>query len=387
MNSKKIWITAAYYASFIAMGVAMAALGPTLPGLAKNTGSTLGMIGILFTARSLGSLLVSGLSGRVYDRLPGHTVMSVMILIMAGLMALTPFVPVLWLLTLVLFISGAAQGLLNIGSNTLLVWLHGDSVGPFMNGLHLFFGLGTVIAPVVVAQFVDQSNGLKWIYLLLAAAVLPTAIVAFLPSPSPSAHPKYNPNEKSDVLLIVLISLVFCCYSGVSTGFSGWIYTYMLKLNLANAVDAAYLTSLFWIGLTAGRVVAIPLAIRFKPQPLLWVDFVGAFASLFFMLIWPGSRTALIITTAGLGFFLASIYPTTMSMAGQMMAISGRITGFFSIGSSAGMMAIPWIVGQLFETAGPQSLSIVLLLNLVIAFGVLIALALRTAPRPVPQKI
>lgn len=387
MNHRKVWTTAAYYASFIAMGVAMAALGPTLPGLAKNTQSTLGMIGILFTARSLGSLLVSGLSGRVYDRMPGHYVMGLMILIMAGLMALTPFVPILWILTLILFVSGAAQGLLNIGSNTLLVWLHGDSVGPFMNGLHLFFGLGTVIAPVVVAQFVAWPDGMNWIYLLLAAAVLPTAVVAFLPSPSRSTHPKYSIHEKIDVRLIILISLVFCCYSGVSTGFSGWIYTYMLKLNLANSVDAAYLTSLFWIGLTVGRLVAIPLAIKFKPQPLLWVDFVGAFASLFFMLIWPESHTAVIITTAGLGFFLASIYPTTMSMAGQMMAISGRITGFFSIGSSAGMMAIPWIVGQLFETAGPQSMTIVLLANLVIAFGVLIVLAMWTAPRTVSEKI
>ncbi|MEI2692737.1 MAG: hypothetical protein V9H69_24645 [Anaerolineae bacterium] len=69
--------TIAFYISFIALGLAFSSLGPTLPSLASNTGSTLGQISILFTVQALGLLLGNFLSGRRFDRsarlsLPGH---------------------------------------------------------------------------------------------------------------------------------------------------------------------------------------------------------------------------------------------------------------------------------------------------------------------------
>jgi fucose permease len=142
------------------------------------------------------------------------------------------------------------------------------------------------------------------------------------------------------------------------------------------------LNSLFWGGLTIGRLVAIPLAMRFKPQVLLRFDFLGTFMCLVGMLIWTGPLSFTFIITAGLGFFIASIYPTTMSLAGQLMTINSRITGLFSIGSSLGMMIIPWIVGQLFDASGPQSLIIILIANAILAFAVLAVLGLRTTTKP-----
>ena len=153
-------ITGAYYASFLAMGVSMASLGPTLPGLARNTAATLSAISVLFTARSLGSLLGSVAGGQAYDRIRGHLIMGLMIVLMAALTALTAAIPTLWVLVVVLFVTGAVQGMLNIGGNALLVWVHGNKVGPFMNGLHLCFGIGTFIAPIIVAQFVAAQSGM-----------------------------------------------------------------------------------------------------------------------------------------------------------------------------------------------------------------------------------
>ena len=138
--------------------------------------------------------------------------------------------------------------------------------------------------------------------------------------------------------LIILIALVFGCYSGASLAFGGWIFTYATEMKLANETNAAYLTSVFWGALTLGRLVAIPLSMRLKPQHILRADFAGALVSLLAMLLWPRSLAAVIVTSAGLGFALASIYPTTMAFSGQNMVLSGRITGLFSIGNSAGAM-------------------------------------------------
>ncbi|HET8707247.1 MAG TPA: MFS transporter, partial [Pseudomonadales bacterium] len=322
----------------------MASLGPTLPGLAANTRASISAISILFTARALGSLVGSVWGGRIYDRMNGNQVMAVMIAGIAIFSAMTPFIPILWLLTALLFFTGAVQGILNIGGNAMLVWLHGQDVGPFMNGLHFCFGVGTFITPVIIAQFIAREGGLVWIYLLLAVIILPTMVVGMLPSPASPMKVNQQTTEKTDPYLIILISLVFGCYSGASLAFGGWIFTYALKMNLTNATNAAYLTSVFWGALTLGRLAAIPIAVRFKPQAILFADFLGAMVSLLALQIWPQSLAAAIFTSAGLGFALASIYPTTMSYSGRLMTITGRVTGLFSIGNSAGSMIIPWVV-------------------------------------------
>ena len=141
-----------YYAAFIALGLFAASMGPTLPGLARHTGSRLSEISFLFSARSLGYLLGSLLSGRLYDRAPGHQVITGVLILMAVMMVLVPLIPLLWLLVAVLLVLGAAEGALDVGGNTLLVWLYRDKVVPFMNALHFFFGVGAFISPIVVAQ-------------------------------------------------------------------------------------------------------------------------------------------------------------------------------------------------------------------------------------------
>ena len=381
----KKFTTAAYYAAFLAMGVSMASLGPTLPGLAENTRATLGTISILFTARSVGGLLGSVIGGQVYDKFRGHLVMALVIVCMAGLTALTPVFPLLWVLTAVLFFTGAIQGMLNIGGNAMLVWIHGDRGGPWMNGLHLFFGIGTFITPIIVAQFVTRQGGLLWTYLLLAVIILPTLVVVFLPSPQPPHALDRRSGTRLDVRLIVLISLVFACYNGASLAYGGWVYTYAVEMKLADATAAAYLTSVFWGALTLGRLAAIPLALRFSPRAILRADYVGALLSLLVMLIFPRSLAAVVITSAGFGFALASIYPTTMSLSGQLMTLSGRVTGLFSIGQSLGAMLIPWLIGQFFETTGPQSMAAILLVDMALALVVLSVLGGRAAPQPAAQ--
>ena len=366
--------TASYYAAFLAMGISMSVVGPTLPGLAASTHATLSAIGLLFTVRSLGSLAASVVGGSIYDKVKGHGVMGLMIVLSAVFCALVPFVPSLWLLIGLMFLTGAAQGLMNIGGNTLIVWTHGKSVGPFMNGLHFCFGLGTFLTPILVAQFITRPGGLTTTYLLAAVLILPTALVALLPSPSQPAVTKTQNGGRIDIWLVVLISLVFGTYSGASTAFGGWITTYTLKMGLGDAALGSYLASVFWGAFTIARLVAIPLARRFTPAAILAADFAGALFSLVAMMIWPASLVAVIITSAGFGFALASIYPTTMSLASQLMPISGRITGLFSIGNSIGMMIIPWAIGLVFESA-PVNMAWVLAVDMVVALGVLVLLS------------
>ena len=177
--------TIGYYVAFVALGLVMASLGPTLTGLAEHTRTHLSEISVLFTARALGYLIGSFQGGRLYDRVPGQPVMAAGLLVMAATMALAPAISWLWLLGAVLLVLGAAEGTVDVGGNTLLVWVHGHQVGPFMNGLHFFFGLGAFLAPIIVAQAVLVSGDIAWAYWALALLVLPvSAWLLRLPSPA-----------------------------------------------------------------------------------------------------------------------------------------------------------------------------------------------------------
>src|SRR5690606_11359509 len=128
--------TAAYYASFIGLGLVLSVIGPTLPDLAENTSSQFGEVSLIFTFRALGTMLAAPLFGRVFDHRPGHPIIASVLIIMALLLALVPLTNVLWVLVIILFTLGVIETALDVGSNTLLVWVHGEKVGPYMNGLH-----------------------------------------------------------------------------------------------------------------------------------------------------------------------------------------------------------------------------------------------------------
>ncbi|HUS12672.1 MAG TPA: MFS transporter [Pyrinomonadaceae bacterium] len=166
-------LTVAYFAAFIALGLTVGSLGPTLPGLAEQTHVGLGAIGYLFTARSMGYVLGAVRGGRLFDRRVGNPVMAVMLFAMSIMMTLVPVVPKLWLMLIVMLILGAAEATLDVGANTLLPCVHGNRVAPYMNAMHSFFGVGALIAPIVVAQTALLSYSTTTSYFVIGAHYCP----------------------------------------------------------------------------------------------------------------------------------------------------------------------------------------------------------------------
>lgn len=390
--------TIGYFAVFAAVGLETASLGPTLPGLAAQTRTQLDAISFLFTAHALGYMFGSFLSGRLYDRVPGHPVMAAMLGLMAAMLALIPLIPALWLLTAAWLLLGVSGGALDVGGNTLLVWVHGRQVGPFMNALHFFFGAGSFLAPLIVARAISASGDITWAYWILAILVLPVTLwLLRLASPSSRLNtgsgysPQHQPAEQpkagrgahrsGEQRIVVLVALLLLLYVGAEASFGGWIYTYAVALDLSDAATAAYLTSAFWGALTLGRLLAIPLAARFRPHSILLADLAGCLISVGILLLWPGSTVATWLGSLGLGLAMASIFPTAIALAERQIPITGRVTGWFLVASSVGAMTLPWLIGQLFESAGPQITMVAIFLDLVAATFVLAALV-KAEPRP-----
>ncbi len=60
------------------------------------------------------------------------------------------------------------------------------------------------------------------------------------------------------------------------------------------------------------------------------------------------------------------------------MRITGRVTGTILVGGNTGAMVVPWLVGQLFVTQGPQALMSTLLFDVLLALALLGGIVLYT---------
>ncbi len=362
--------TIGYYAAFIVLGLVTAIVGPTLPGLAERTHSTLSQASVLFPANWVGYLAGVLFSGWVFDRFAGHRVLAFALLGMAGGLALLSGATWLGLAALAMALLGAVGAIVDVGANTLIVWVHGRAVGPFMNGLHFFFGVGAAAMPVLFSFVTQRSGSFALGFWVLALPALPAALWVLLQR-SP-AHPQAAQGGASAPLNLGLILLVAAClflYVGMEIGYGGWVFTYAQAKGQADPAAAALLTSAFWGALTAGRLLSVPLALRFSSRTLLLADFAVILLGVGTILLFTGSLTALWIGTLAVGLGMASVFPTTLSMAEQRMAITGRVTSLIFVGSSAGGMVLPWLMGQVIEPLGPDAVIVVILVDSLLALA------------------
>lgn len=361
-NESRYFITYAF--CFIFLGLGMASLGPLLPFLAENVGVSIAKISFLFTATNLGYLTGSAGGGRLYDRFKGHRLMIIALGVIMIMIFFIPLLPLFPLLLVGMFFFGLGQGTLDVGANVNLLWIFESRVGPFMNGLHFFFGVGAFLSPIIIHNVLKLADGaLTWPYWVLALFSFPGLIGLWLlksPQNPEKKDSKHSSRTAMDTRLVVLMMLLFFLYVGVESGFGGWIFTYAIEVGVASDAAASYMNSIFWGALTLGRLLSIPLAKKFVPSKLLTGNFVLAIVFLGLILLWPVNSLVVWISSAGLGLALSSVFPTLLALGESRMKITGSVTGIFFLGSSLGGTLLPMLLGQIFEYIGSYQIMITL---------------------------
>jgi FHS family Na+ dependent glucose MFS transporter 1 len=293
--------------------------------------------------------------------------MTGVLILLAIVTALVPVATSLSALLVIVLILGLAKGALDVGCNTLLLWVHNEKVGPFMNGLHACFGVGAAIAPLIVTAVLTTTKDIYWVYWSFAIAALPIAAFIWnLQSPLARITPEEHKATPLPIIPVTVMVLCFLFYVGVESGYGNWITTYALKRNLGTDVTARVLTSAFWGFFTAGRFLGVLISTRAKSMTILIMDFIGCFVSVGLILMFQDSATILWIGSILLGISLASIFPTFLSLAEERMHVTGAMTGWFLVGGGLGGMILPWLIGQAFVKVGPGAMVMIVLACLVL---------------------
>jgi fucose permease len=296
-----------------------------------------------------------------------------------------------------LVLVGLAGGALQIGANSAVARLFPVNRTLHMNLLHLFFGIGAISGPRLLAGILDA--GLPWsrAYWIAASVAGLAGVLALLRdlgcapeggtlqrrSPAVAGDGAGSPAPAGAVMsggssllhrerAIRHGVLFMALYVGAEVSLSVWGPAYMEEeLGLAKGVAAAGLSD-FWLAMTVGRFLCVPLARLVRGSVLLVGLATGGFLSITLF-----ARGAAGVATPALlvaGLFFSGIFPTMFALLGDRFPNSiPRITGLVMTAAAVGNLVIPWLVGLCASLLGQRAA----MLAVAALMGLVVVLALR----------
>jgi fucose permease len=285
------------------MGVGQSLFGPGFEPLAARFDIDLSAVSLIVSLHFLGAgvaILAAGLliSRFSYARvLAGSAGLFGAGALLVGLLGSWPLVLAAALL------MGVGFGVLNVTSNLVLLrHFHVRAAMP-LNLISALFGVGAVLGPLLLGALLPRV-GMPFL-ILGACALLAGTLNLRIPEPEPLTAAQGGRAPLGLANLLGFLTLFFIYVAAENSGAS-WEATHLAPH--FGVATAAYLTSLYWLALTAGRFLALPLSGRFKPRSLVLGASAAVMTGALLTFITPFAPVAYII----MGMALAPIFPTSL---------------------------------------------------------------------------
>ena len=342
--------TGLYFYFIFLLGISVGLFGPSLVGLARQTGVTLAEISVLALLLPMAFVI-----GVYICRYFIHSHSLKMLLVISTLLygVLFPIVGYsssFLLVCALFFIVVASEGVFEVASNVLLIRMYKNNPAPYLNAMHFCFGVGAIIAPVLVGLNIEYYDSLTLSFMFFGLLTIPALVALFFIPIKPAVDdaPIVKRTKNSRQLKIVLtIHLFFFLYVLIEAGYSIWIFPFLREEELLNASQAGLFTSAFWLSFTLFRLVGIFLTIYFHPiKVMIWHGVASVIAMLIMMvagneiwMLWVGN----IVMGAGLSIF----FPCMLSYCETGFKIPPKDFSHFFASTTVGAMAGSWFLGQL----------------------------------------
>ena len=169
-------------------------------------------------------------------------------------------------------------------------------------------------------------------------------------------------NKGFRVQILIMLFVFYFLYVGMEVTYGAFLMAFCVDYLQWDKTKGVLMTSVFWGSFAIGRGLAIPLAKCLNPPVMLIADLILCCLSLTGLLMGlESNETILWFCTAVLGLGLSSVFPTGITWAERYMHVTGKATAVFVVGSALGEMAMPALVGWLFEVKNPMWLVKILL--------------------------
>jgi MFS transporter, FHS family, glucose/mannose:H+ symporter len=258
------------------------------------------------------------------------------------------FAPI-WVLALFgAVIIGLGFGSMDLAFNTIFSTGFGHNSTAMTNVLNALFGVGAIVGPFLVSALPNDS---RTPFLIMAAATLGLVPLLLGLRANKLEQPKSQFVYSG---LFGLFVLLFFFYVGVEVSAAN-LEPRQLKEGLGLTEQAAaQWNALYWGGITASRILIVPIALRFKPATIVIGSATLAVIGLALTHFPSLAPYAYII--AGLGF--GPIFPTGFVWLTQAIPSSVAAASFVVAAANFGAVLIPPIASSL--ASDPNSIPIVI---------------------------
>ncbi|KAF5662854.1 tetracycline resistance [Fusarium circinatum] len=334
-----------YYAtnfSFLIMGMNDASPGALLPYIETYYGINYTTVSTLFLVPANEALQFLGLC-RLIAYIP---------------VALHPPFPAL---PCVMLFTGFGNGIQDSGYNAWIGNMH--RANELLGFLHGAYGLGGTIGPLIASAMVTEGrlNWFTFYYIMIGLAVVELVVgtAAFWGATGQVYRQRVRYDEAKDrattrmalkkpITWVVAVFLLGYVATEVSLG--GWIVTFMLRVRHAKPFLAGLTVTLFWLGLTLGRVVLGFVTERTGEKTAIMVYLVLSIGLELLYWLVP-NFVASVIFVMLLGFFLGPLFPAAMVAATKLLPADYHVSaiGFAAAVGGGGAAVGPFAVGAIAQ--------------------------------------
>lgn len=356
MNRKNILYALCVFACLILFALFSTSQGVLLTPLVEHYGLTESSQGIPNAALNIGctiALLTSlVVMGRIAKPKLLIMAMTATIILILPLCSKPGFILLVALYALV----GLAVGYIDtLGSSAIADLFHGKSASLMMGALHAVFGIAGIVSPLVMGSLLKGGLQWNWVYLIIAG--VGCALYAYV-LPVGRGWIREDAGVKSasirlsremlarffgnrDQLLLLAAVLVYCLYFG---GVTVWTDRFIDK-ELNNPALGATALSLFWLGVTASRLLT-PLL---KVTPLRYIQCAGLLGA---AVLLPGVLSGNAYVMAGAvvvsSLLAGAVIPMILHVSCERFSENTLLaTTTILLGVYAGQALGPMIIGQM----------------------------------------
>jgi fucose permease len=306
------------YLAFISLGLPDSLLGSAWPSIYPEFGVPVSYLGIIFMIISVCTVISSLESDRLTKALgTGRIVVISIVLTCAGLFG---FSFSRNMLTMCLFAIpyGLGAGSIDAALNNFVA-LHYKS--RHMSWLHCMWGLGASIGPYVMGSCIHRGSGWAAGYRTIGViqAALTILMIASLPLWKKAEGSKKETAGEAARKAIPIknilaipgareVMITFFCYCALEQTAGQWAASYLTITRGASAETAAFYASLFYIGITIGRMADGFLTFKLNDVTMVRMGQCILAAGIF-LLVLPLGQTSAAIGLIVIGLGCAPVYP------------------------------------------------------------------------------
>ena len=311
-------------------------------------------------------------------------------------------------------INQVPLGMFQAGANMFLLHLWGKQVTPFMQTLYFAYGIGAILAPIIVIPFLtvtDEDDAvhhshddvhLFWPYTMVAGATLVCAIAYFVTwrlYPTTDKHPSRVQQQQQDrtvtevtgiltekqketwKLVVVSLAVIMAhAYMGMEITMGSYLSPFAVKsrLHLSKATGA-HLVTLYWTAFTLFRIATV-----------MYIDYIGnelnilgsltiVLCSNAFLVPFGDSSVPMLWTGVALmGIGLSSMWACLFGFLEERFTVTSTMTSVMITSGLLGEFVFPLINSSLIDGYPVILLWIVLFCSLTITIlFIMIALICR----------